>query len=129
MPPQAATRHLVVDSSAIAALLFGEADAASIAARISGAQLAAPQWLDVELANVCVKKMRSRPSDTTLLIEAYEDRALLDITLHPIDKIAVLHVAHANRLSYYGACYLWLARHLDTPLLTLDARLAAAAQS
>lgn len=117
---------LVVDSSAVAALLFAEDGAEAVARRLHGAPLAAPQWLAVELANVCVKKMRLRPEDEASLIEAYGDLARLGVTLHPTPPVDVLRLAHAERLSFYDACYLWLARHLGAELVTLDRRLAAA---
>ena len=46
----------VVDASALAALLFAEAEAASIAAAIRGMRLIAPAILGFELANVCLMK-------------------------------------------------------------------------
>ncbi len=119
--------RIVVDSSAIAAILYAEPRADEVAQRLEGAVLAAPQWLAVELANVCVKKMRLRPQDQGRLMEAYGDLASLDIEMHPVRPADVLRLAHATRLSFYDACYLWLARRLDAALVTLDARLAAAA--
>ena len=96
---------------------------------MTGASLAAPQWLAVELANVCVKKMRLRPQDAPLLTEAYGDLVLLDVALHPIVPVDVMKLAHATSLSFYDACYLWLAHSLGAELVTLDARLAAAART
>ncbi len=119
--------RIVVDSSAIAAILYAEPRADEVVQRLEGAVLVAPQWLAVELANVCVKKMRLRPQDQAQLMEAYGDLASLDIELHHIQPADVLPLAHASRLSLYDACYLWLARRLDAALVTLDARLAAAA--
>jgi uncharacterized protein with PIN domain len=48
----------VVDASALAALLFAEPEADSIARRLEGARLVAPSLVDFELANVCLTKMR-----------------------------------------------------------------------
>lgn len=118
---------LVVDSSAIAAILFAEQGAEDVVRRLDGAALAAPEWLAVELANVCVKKMRLRPRDQRALMEAYGDLMHLSIAFHTIVPADVLPLAHGARLSFYDACYLWLARRLDAALVTLDARLAAAA--
>ncbi len=104
---------LVVDSSAIAAILFAEQGAEDVPRRLDGAALAAPQWLAVELANVCVKKMRLRPRDQGALMEAYGDLGQLGISFHPIVPADVMLLAHASRLSFYDACYLWLARRLE----------------
>lgn len=128
LSPTPARPLLVLDCSAVAALLFAEAGADAVERRLRGAALAAPQWLAIELANVCIKKMRRRPQDEALLTEAYQDLALLDIALHPVEPLEVLRLAHATSLSFYDACYLWLARRLDAALVTLDTRLAAASR-
>ena len=44
-----------------------------------------------------------------------------------VDHAGALTVAEETGLTAYDACYLWLARQLDAPLITLDAHLAAAA--
>lgn len=56
----------VVDSSAVAALLFGEPDGPVIAERIAGASLVAPGLLGFELANVCLIKQRRHVEQSTL---------------------------------------------------------------
>ena len=48
----------VLDASAVAALLFNEPEAESIADQISGARLMAPSLLGFDLANVCLIKSR-----------------------------------------------------------------------
>ena len=53
----------VVDASAIAATLLGEAEGEEITARIVNATLVAPALFSMELAQVCLKKRdASRPS-------------------------------------------------------------------
>ena len=127
--PQAIPPILVVDCSAIAAFLFDEPEGEAIRAALDGASLAGPTLLPVELAHVCLKKMRRTPDAAARLMTAYRTRTLLGITLHEVDHDAVPALAVGHGLSAYDACYLWLARHLNAPLLTLDARLATAAQS
>jgi len=51
----------VVDASALAALLFAEPEAETIAERLEGARLAAPSLLYLEVANVCLTRIRRRP--------------------------------------------------------------------
>ncbi len=43
-----------------------------------------------------------------------------------VDYAAVVAVAQQTALTAYDAAYLWLARHLDAELVTLDADLARA---
>ena len=49
---------VVVDASAVAALIFGEPEAEVVSARLEGFDLAAPALLPFEVANVAV---RNRP--------------------------------------------------------------------
>jgi len=48
----------VVDASAVAVLLFGEPEAAAVAERLRGCDLAAPTLLPYEIASVCLKKLK-----------------------------------------------------------------------
>ena len=127
--PNAIRPILVVDCSAIAAILFDEPEGPATSTALNGQALVAPTLLPVELGHVCLKKMRRTPDAAPRLLAAYGARTLLGITLHEVDHDAVLRLAIGHGLSAYDACYLWLARHLDSPLLTLDTRLATAAQS
>ena len=55
----------VVDASAAAALLFGEPEAETVAARLEGADLRAPALLPFEVASVAWKKIRIHPRSRT----------------------------------------------------------------
>jgi uncharacterized protein with PIN domain len=48
----------VIDASPLAALLFGEPEAAAVVGRLGDARLVAPSLLDFELANICLLKCR-----------------------------------------------------------------------
>ena len=127
--PGTTASTLVVDSSAIAALLFGEPAADAVRAAIDGAALAAPMLLPIELGSVCRQKLRRAPETAARLMIAYDARGLLGITLHEVDHDGVLRLAVTSGLSFYDACYLWLARALGAELVTLDKQLAAAARA
>lgn len=116
----------VVDASAIAAILFSEAEGDAMTARLSGHRLAAPALIDLEIANICVTRARRDPSSAASLPALLGVFAGLSIRHHPVAPDGVLRLALSNRLTAYDAAYLWLARHLGAPLVTLDARLAAA---
>ncbi len=128
MPIATADRQVaVVDCSAIAALVFGEPGDDKMAARLTGVRLAAPGLLDLELASVCLKKRWREPEQAERLLDSFVARGALGITLHDVDVHSALLLAERHRLSVYDACYLWLSRHLNAPLVTLDRRLAEAA--
>jgi predicted nucleic acid-binding protein len=116
----------VVDASALAAILFGEPEAEAVAARLTGAQLAAPSLLDYELANVCLTKIRRQPAQREALRAALRLAHRLKIETVAVDHAAMLDLAEATGLTAYDASYLWLARSLGGDLVTLDHKLAAA---
>ena len=116
----------VVDASALAALLFGEPEADTIAAQLDGAQLAAPALLGFELANVCLIKNRRHPEQREALTTAFRLRSRLQVANATVDHDGVLKLASATGLTAYDASYLWLARQLGAELVTLDRQLANA---
>lgn len=116
---------LVVDASAIVALLFNEAEGPRIATSIHGQRLATASIFGFELANVCLTKSRRQPERRDAIWEAYALRAQLAIEECPVDHAEVLALAEATRLTHYDASYLWLARRLAAPLITLDKALLA----
>jgi predicted nucleic acid-binding protein len=116
----------VVDASALAALLFAEPEAETIAERLEGARLAAPSLLDFELANVCLTKIRRQPSQREALRTAFSLADRLKVETVAVDHAASLDLAEATGLTAYDASYLWLVRALGAELVTLDRKLIAA---
>jgi predicted nucleic acid-binding protein len=117
----------VVDASALAALLFAEPEADSIAQRLEGARLVAPSLVDFELANVCLTKMRRQPKNRDALRAAFHLLHRLRVETVAADHPAILNLAEATGLTAaHDASYLWLARALGAELVTLDRKLAAA---
>lgn len=117
----------VVDASAAAALLCGEPAAEAVAVRLGTARLVAPALLGFEVANICWKKARRHPDLREKLLAAHQLLGSLAIATVAVDHHEVLRLALETGLTGYDASYLWLARRLDTELVTLDDRLAAAA--
>lgn len=116
----------IVDTSALAAVLFAEPEADTIAERLTGARLAAPSLLNYELANVCLTKIKRQPSQREALRAAFRLVHRLNVETVGVDHAAVLDLAEATGLTAYDASYLWLARSLSAELVTLDSKLAAA---
>jgi predicted nucleic acid-binding protein len=122
---------VVVDASALAAVVFCEAGSERIAERLEGVTLCAPSLLKFELANAAVTKARRQPKTApkifAALAIAIDDRA--DIVWHDVPSTDVALMAQATGLSAYDASYLWLAGFLDAELVTLDKKLAAALEA
>ena len=117
----------VVDASAVAALIFGEPDAADIAARLRGSVLVAPNLLPFEIASVCLKKLRRHPVQQETLLAAHRLFGRMDISQTEVDQTEVVILAEQTGLTSYDACYLWLARRLQAELVTLNKQLARTA--
>jgi predicted nucleic acid-binding protein len=120
---------LVVDASAIGAILFGEPEADAVEHRMRGHLLVAPALIGLEVANMCVKRVRRAPERHKEVLAVLDVYARFRIREQEVEHAGVLRLAITNRLTAHDAAYLWLARHLGLPLVTLDARLGEAAQA
>jgi predicted nucleic acid-binding protein len=121
-------RRLVVDASALAAIVFQEPQAESVSRRLEGAIVFAPELLKFELASVAWKKAQRRPAEAVKILCALS--IALDhrwnLTWQDVQPADVVLTANATGLSAYDASYLWLAGSLGADLVTLDPRVAAA---
>jgi predicted nucleic acid-binding protein len=119
----------VLDASALAAVLFLEPTAESIADKLRDVTLVAPHLLGYEIANVCLKKMRSSPDRRAGILLQFAAWDQFGIELLDVDHHSLPELAEQFGLSSYDASYLWLTQQLDAELVTLDERLARAAGS
>lgn len=121
-------RPVVVDASALAAVVFGEPEADEVAERLEGAAIFAPDLLAFELASAAHKKLRRHPERAEPILRALW--TVLDprrgIEWRAVDLGDVVMLALRTGLTPYDASYLWLAGHLGADLVTLDRQLAGA---
>ncbi len=122
-------RIVVVDASAVAALIFGEKAAEEVAARLAGHRLAAPELLLAELANVATMKVCRKTLEPASVVKALADADSLGIELHRIPARAGLSAALQTGLTAYDAAYWLVARVLAAELVTLDRTLERAAKA
>ena len=115
---------IVVDASAIAAVVFGEPDGRTVAAHVDGERLIAPSLIDYELASVACKKLRRHPGLAPEIFAAVARLQSLPITRLPAPIGDVVALAAETGLTAYDAAYLWLALSQDAELVTLDDQLA-----
>jgi predicted nucleic acid-binding protein len=122
-----AMKRVVVDASALAAVIFTEPGSEILDARLESAEVFAPAILQFELANVAWKKIRKNPAAGVVILSALrgalDDGGIEWIDINPTD---VVLIAQATGLTPYDASYLWLAGTLGADLVTLDKRLSAA---
>jgi predicted nucleic acid-binding protein len=117
----------VIDASPLAALLFGEPEAAAVVGRLGDARLVAPSLLGFELANIRLLKCRRHPEQGPVLTRAFRLRGRLGVEEVAVDHEGAIEPAVETGLTAYDASYLWLSRRLGAELVTLDRQLAAAA--
>lgn len=119
---------VVVDASALGAMIFAEPEAAQVMQRLDGRELAGPLLLWFEMASICLKKLRANPGAEDVLLANYADFLRLPIAAQEVDHLSIPLLASSLGLSAYDACYVWLASRDAAELVTLDRRLARAAR-
>lgn len=118
----------IVDASALGALVFGEPEAEEVSAAISNSSMVAPLLLWFELSSICLKKIKKRPDQKDLLLDAFKLAQMLPIEMAAVDHLSVIRLAEKKRITTYDASYLWISRQLNGELVTLDRRLLAASK-
>lgn len=123
-------RRVVVDTSVLAAVTFGEPEGEQWAERLDGCALYGPTLLQYELASVACKKCRQHPEQARQIVRAVTLAldSLRGITLMDPNPAEVVVMANATGLTAYDASFLWLAGFLEADLVTRDQALAAAVE-
>jgi predicted nucleic acid-binding protein len=118
---------IVVDASVLANVVGDDgADGKVARAALRGEEVAAPDLVDVETVSVLRKRWLAKDLTVRRFQRAVEDLADLPLTRHPgLPLMSRAFELRAN-VTPYDAAYIGLAEALGCPLLTGDARLAAA---
>ncbi len=119
---------IVLDASAVLELLLNTEGGSQVSDRIAdpAESLHAPHLLSVEVAQVLRRYVASRSISAELAVAALDDLAALDIDRYEHEPLLPRVWELRDNATAYDAVYLALAEVLDAPLLTFDARLAAA---
>ena len=83
---------IVVDASALAAVMFLEPEAPRLVAALADERWHAPAVLPFELTNIARTKTKQRPGQAALIEEALADMLAQPITYQPVDFSAVLEI-------------------------------------
>jgi len=119
--------EMVVDASALLAVLLNEESRETIIAATHGVALISPESLPFEIGNAVsalLKRTALSVPDAVAVFHAYSRIAL---RLVPVDIPASILIAGKFSLYAYDAYLLQAAEAYHCPLLTLDRRLADAA--
>lgn len=119
---------IVVDASAMIELLLVTPAALTIEERIfgSGETLHAPHLIDLEIAQVLRRYCAAGDLSSQRAEEALEDFMILGVFRYPHEVLLPRVWELRHNVTAYDAAYVALAEALSAPLLTRDARLAAA---
>jgi predicted nucleic acid-binding protein len=119
--------QLVIDTSALMAVLLEEPERPALVAATTGAVLLAPASLPWELGNALVATVRRRRLSAADAGKAWGAYEAVPIRLVEVDIGEAVATAIELGLYAYDAYMLVVARSRRAPLLTLDQRLGAAA--
>lgn len=118
---------LVVDTSALLAALVGGATADAVAERLAhDPDLHAPHLVDVEFLHALRGLVRAGALGEDRAFDARSDLAELAIVRYPHAPLSDRIWDLRHNLTAYDATFVALAEALGAPLVTCDARLAAA---
>mgnify|MGYP002779917333 FL=1 len=118
---------IVVDSSVVvAALVDAGPDGDWARAGLRGDDLAAPVHLHVEVSNVLRRAVLAGRLGEDAGTLAHRDLVDLPLTVFPFEPLADRVWQLRPAVTAYDAAFVALAEELETPLWTLDRRLAAA---
>ena len=117
------TAVAVVDASVVVDALVGEGRGVEL---MEGVDLLVPHLLDAEVTSVLRRATREGRLTARSAVQALDD--LMALELQRFSHVPLLPRAWELRenLTVYDALYVALAERMDVPLVTLDARLAAA---
>lgn len=121
--------EIVVDTSALLAVIVGEVERDDIVRLTSGHDLLAPGSVRWEVGNAFVSMMRQKRID---LAEAQRGVRIFEsiaIRFLEVDLVHALSVADRAGIFAYDAYFLDCAMRHRAPVLTLDRKLARAAHA
>jgi len=119
--------ELVVDTSALLAVLLGEPERPAIIARTQGAVLMAPGSVPWEVGNALIAGFRRRKLNARQVRDAWTSFERIPLRLLPVAVTKALELAEQLGLYAYDAYVLEAVRVYHVPLLATDKRLRTAA--
>jgi predicted nucleic acid-binding protein len=118
---------IVVDTSAVLAVLAGRTPDRALVQRLTGdGDLHAPHLIDIEILQALRGLVRGGKLSLDRADDVRTDVADLTITRYGHEPLADRVWALRDNLTAYDAVFVALSEALGVPLITCDARLAAA---
>ncbi|HEX4897316.1 MAG TPA: type II toxin-antitoxin system VapC family toxin [Candidatus Limnocylindrales bacterium] len=122
----------VIDASVAIAIIRREPMSSAVAQamrrpEVAGGRILVPDPFWLEVTNVLMRRYRATPEEALEALREVDDLGVESVRVDRALLLAGIDLQHAYGLSAYDAAYLALAQVEGGQLLTLDARLAAAA--
>jgi predicted nucleic acid-binding protein len=114
---------IVVDTSAIIAVIAGEAEKAKLIELTKDATIVAPPSIDWEIGNAfsaMLKRSRITLEQALEVIDIYQD---ISLEILPISLKDAVQLAGKFNIYAYDACIIQCAIQYDLPLISLDRNL------
>lgn len=121
--------QLVIDTSAIVAVLTSAPERAMLVRLTQGAELVAPPSVHWEIGNAFSAMLKRRRASLAQLEQALAAYAEIPLRFVEVDLADALTLADAQGLYAYDAYVIACARRQRCAILTLDRGLARAAQA
>ena len=119
--------QIVVDTSVIIAVIVNESRKEQLVEMTRGASLHAPSSLHWEIGNAFSAMFKRNRIDLSQALKALTAYKTIPIRFHDVDLKSSLELSDTHGLYAYDAYFLTCAMKVNSPLLTLDASLADAA--
>lgn len=120
--------RIVIDTSALLAVLLGEPERGALIEATRGAQLCSPESLPWEVGNALSAMLKRRALDLTTASAVLKSYQQVPVQLVVVDLLAALQLASRFRIYAYDAYMLEAARSQQCALLTLDKTLKRVAR-
>lgn len=121
-------RKIVVDASAVLAVILNEPEKPALVSATEGATLLAPGCLSWEIGNAFSAILKRKRMGLGSISKGLSIFNLIPIQQMEVSLMDALEFCERHRIYAYDAYYLQLAKRSSTPLLTLDRRMLEVAQ-
>jgi predicted nucleic acid-binding protein len=122
-------REIVIDASAIIAVIVDEAEKPALIALTAGADLLAPGSIPWEIGNAFSAMLKRRRITVEQAVRAVQIYSTISLRLVSVDLVEALRLADQLNVYAYDAYLLCCAQRLKAPLLSLDRALISTART